>query len=293
MTTRPNPMSPYEVDDLADGPAARVISGSLHRWSMVSPRSRRGRFSSASKPRDVRYSEDRLVHLLREVERTGSLRAAARHIGMDPGNGLRLIRSAEAVLGAALVRGKTGGPRGGHTRLTARGTRIARKRVHRDPPSTTRWRCRLVGSVLPRAPVLVAVPDAGVQVLVASAPGPRRSQGPSRIPGDEFELEIPPSAVTLGKLGGRKARTSARNLWTARVIRVGREGRWGIRRIDLKVGAATLVAAVTDSAIRELRLERGSTVLAQVKATALRLRTPQARGISGRTVERERPRRAR
>jgi len=274
-------------------PAARVISGSLHRRSMVSSRSRRGRFSSASKPRDARYSEDRLVHLLREVERTGSLRAAARHIGMDPGNGLRLIRSAEGVLGAALVRGKTGGRRGGQTTLTTRGTRIARKRVHRDPPSATRWRCHLVGSVLPRAPVLVAVPDAGVQVLVASAPEPGRSQGPRPIPGDEFELEIPPSAVTLGKLGGRKARTSARNLWTARVIRVGREGRWGIRRIDLKVGAAALVAAVTDSAIRDLRLESGSTVLAQVKATALRLRKPEVRGISGRTVERERPRRAR
>jgi len=260
---------------------------------MGSPRSSRGRFSSVSKPRDVRYSEDRLVLLLKEVERTGSLRAAARRIGMDPGNGLRLIRSAEGVLGAALVRGKTGGRRGGHTTLTARGTRIARKRVHRDPPSTTRWRCHIVGSVLPSAPVLVAVPDAGVQVLVASAPGSGRSQGPRHIPGDEFELEIPPSAVTLGKLGGREARTSARNLWTARVIRVGREGRWGIRRIDLKVGAATLVAAVTDSAIRELRLERGSTVLAQVKATALRLRTPRVKGISGQTAERERPRRAR
>src|SRR2546430_14740386 len=193
---------------------------------MVFPRSRRQRPSS-SNARDFRYSEDGLVLRLREVERTGSLRAGARHLGMDPGNGLRLIRSAEAVLGAALVRGKTGGPRGGHTRLTARGTRIARKRVHRDPPSTTRWRCRLVGSVLPRAPVLVAVPDAGVQVLVRLAPGPRRAQGP-RMSGDEFELEIPSSAVTLSELGGRKARTSARNLWTARVIRVGREGRWGI-----------------------------------------------------------------
>src|SRR3989454_419981 len=180
---------------LAERPAARVISGSRHRWSMVSPRSRRER-PFVSKPRDFRYSEDRLVLLLREVARTGSLRAAARHLGMDPGNGLRLIRSAEAVLGAALVRGKTGGRRGGHTALTARGTKIAGKRVHRDPPSTTRWRCRLVGSLLPRAPVLVAVPDAGVQALVA---------------------------------------------------------------------------AVTDSAIRELRLERGSRVLAQVKATALRL----------------------
>src|SRR2546422_7099990 len=141
-------------------------------------------------------------------------------------------------------------------------------------------------------PVVVAVPDAGVQVLVASAPGPERSQRRRHLSGDEFELEIPSSAVTLGELGERRARTSARNLWTARVIRVGREGRWGIRRIDLKVGAATLVAAITGSAIRDLGLRRGSSVLVEVKATALRLRAPQVQGISGRTVERERPRRA-
>src|SRR2546430_14091380 len=169
---------------------------------MVFPRSRRQRPSS-SNARDFRYSEDGLVLRLREVERTGSLRAGARHLGMDPGNGLRLIRSAESVLGAALDRGKTGGRRGGQTTHTPRGTRMARKRVRRDPPPTTRWRCHLVGSVLPRAPVLVAVPDAGVQVLVASAPGPWRSQGPRYMSGDEFELEIPSSAVTLSKFGGR------------------------------------------------------------------------------------------
>src|SRR2546427_784194 len=126
------------------------------------------------------------------------------------------------------------------------------------------------------------------------SPGPAaRSQRRRHISGDEFELEIPSSAVTLGELGKRRARTSARTLWSASVTRVGREGRWGIRRIDLKVGAATLVAAITGSAARDLGLERGSTVLAQVKATALRLRRPQVHGISGRTAERERPRRPR
>src|SRR3989442_13181386 len=118
---------------LAERPAARIISGSLHRWSMVYPRSRRERPSS-SKPRDFRYSEDRLVLLLREVERTGSLRAAARHLGMDPGNGRRLIRRAEAVLVAALVGGKTGGRRGGHGRLPARAMKMAGRWVTRDPP---------------------------------------------------------------------------------------------------------------------------------------------------------------
>src|SRR2546422_10708083 len=114
---------------------------------MVSPRSRRER-PFVSKPRDFRYSEDRLVLLLREVERTGSLRAGARHLGMDPGNGLRLIRSAESVLGAALVRGKTGGRRGGHTTPTPRGTRIARHRDRRGPQTPTARGCHLPGSAL-------------------------------------------------------------------------------------------------------------------------------------------------
>ncbi len=222
---------------------------------MVSPRSRRRR-SASSKPRGFRYSEGLQALLLREVQRTGSLRAAARRLGVDPANGLRMIRSAETVIGTALVRGKTGGRRGGQTTLTTRGTMIARKPVDESPPSSTRWRCFLVA-------------------------------------GAEFELEIPSSAVTLGERGERRGRTSARNLWTARVVRVGREGRWGIRRIDLKVGAATLVAAITSSAIRDLGLEQGSTVLAEVKATALRLRLPPVQGISGRFAKRERPSRAR
>src|SRR5436309_13933911 len=91
---------------------------------MVSPRLRRER-PFVSKPQDFRYSEDRLVLLLREVARTGSLRASARHLGMDRANVLRLIRSAVAVLGAALVRGKTGGRRGVRTALTASGTKVS------------------------------------------------------------------------------------------------------------------------------------------------------------------------
>src|SRR2546428_9679175 len=190
--------------------AARGIDG-----QMVSPRSRREPPSS-SKPRDFRYSEDRLARLLKEVQETGSLRAAARRLGMDPGNGLRMIRSAEAVLGTALVRGKTGGRRGGHTMLTARGTRIAIKPVDQDPPSSTRWRCFLVGSPLPRAPVVVAVPNAGVQPPPASAPGPGRSPGPRHTPGAAPELEGPATAATLGALGERTARTRARHHLTTR-----------------------------------------------------------------------------
>jgi molybdopterin-binding protein len=186
-----------------------------------------------------------------------------------------MIRSAEAVLDTRLVRGKTGGRRGGNTTLTERGKRLARKPVDQGPPRLTRWACYLVGAPMPRTPVVVAVPDAGVEALVASAPSDGRSKGRNFVPGDEFELEIPAWAVTLEERGRSQARTSARNRWTARVIRIGAARRWGVRQIDLQVGALPLVVAVTGSAVRDLGLKRGSVVLAQVKATALRLRRPQ------------------
>src|SRR3989442_13664240 len=94
------------------------------------------------KPRGFRYSEDRLARLLREVQQTGSLRAAARRLGMDPGNGLRMIRSAEAVMGTALVRGRTGGRSGGPTKPTGGGGGGApRTTRQKSPLGPARSRC--------------------------------------------------------------------------------------------------------------------------------------------------------
>lgn len=245
---------------------------------MVSLSSRR-EASQSWKSKGSRHSEDRLVLLLKEIKRMGSLRAAARILGMDPANGLRLIRRAEAALGTALVRGKTGGRSGGRTTLTERGSRMARMPVDPALPSSTRWPCHLAGPLMPRAPLVVAVPDARVRALVASGPRLEASQSHVYAAGGPLELEIPASAVTLVEFKRTRARSSARNLWPGRVIGVGREGLWGIRRVDLMVGSARLIAAVTASAVRDLGLARGSVVLVQVKATALRVRGQNGPGI--------------
>ena len=235
--------------------------------------------SQSRKLKDPRHSADRLVLLLREIKRRGSLRAAAHDLGMDPANALRSIRSAEAAFGTALVRGQTGGRSGGRTTLTRRGSTIAHRPVDAAFPSSTRWRCHLTGPPRPRAPLVVTVPDARVQALVASGPRLGASQRHAYASGDLLELEIPSSAVTLVEFTRKRARSSARNLWPGQVIRVSGAGAWGIRRVDLRVGSARLIAAVTASAVRDLELARGSAVLLQVKATALHLREQKGPGI--------------
>lgn len=57
--------------------------------------------------------------LLLEVDRSGSLRQAAAHMGMAYTKALKIIRRAEDVLGCSLIKRKTGGRGGGGSCLTA------------------------------------------------------------------------------------------------------------------------------------------------------------------------------
>ncbi len=63
------------------------------------------------------------ARLLRAVEETGSLRAAAASMEMAYSKALKLINHAEQALGFSLVTRTTGGPSGGGSRLTADGLR--------------------------------------------------------------------------------------------------------------------------------------------------------------------------
>ena len=56
--------------------------------------------------------------LLLEVERLGSLRAAAQHLGMAYTKAFAIIKRAEAEFGFALTRRTIGGKGGGSSRLT-------------------------------------------------------------------------------------------------------------------------------------------------------------------------------
>ena len=59
--------------------------------------------------------------LLRRVERTGSLRAAAGEMGLAYTKALKMLRRAEAALGFPLTAASAGGRGGGGSRLTAEG----------------------------------------------------------------------------------------------------------------------------------------------------------------------------
>ena len=73
------------------------------------------------------------ARLLRGVEQTGSLRAAALSMNMAYTKALKLIRNAEAALGFALIHRCIGGKDGGGSQLTDQGKEwIQRYEAYRD-----------------------------------------------------------------------------------------------------------------------------------------------------------------
>ena len=80
--------------------------------------------------------------LLRGVEETGSLRAAALSMNMAYTKALKLIKNAESALGFALIHSTAGGRDGGGSRLTHQGKEwLARYEAYRD--ACTRANSRL------------------------------------------------------------------------------------------------------------------------------------------------------
>lgn len=73
------------------------------------------------------------ARLLRGIEETGSLRAAAASMDMAYTKALKLIRNAENALGFALIRRSTGGKDGGGSCLTPEGKEwLERYEAYRD-----------------------------------------------------------------------------------------------------------------------------------------------------------------
>lgn len=65
-----------------------------------------------------------VAQLLDLIEKTGSLSAAYKSMGMSSSKAWKILRRAEADLGFALVRGTTGGAGGGGTVLTDEGREL-------------------------------------------------------------------------------------------------------------------------------------------------------------------------
>lgn len=71
--------------------------------------------------------------LLRGIEKTGSLRAAALEMGMAYTKALKLVKNAETALGYPLTMRTTGGKDGGGSRLTPEGEEwLKRYEAYRD-----------------------------------------------------------------------------------------------------------------------------------------------------------------
>ena len=70
---------------------------------------------------DQKFFGEGPCRLLRGIERTGSLRAAAASMGMAYTKALKLMKNAEAALGFALTTRAAGGKDGGGSRLTDEG----------------------------------------------------------------------------------------------------------------------------------------------------------------------------
>ena len=73
------------------------------------------------------------ARLMHAIEETGSLRAAAQSMNMAYTKALRIVRSAEAVLGFPLTDRAAGGRDGGGSRLTSKGKEwLRRYEAYRD-----------------------------------------------------------------------------------------------------------------------------------------------------------------
>ena len=78
----------------------------------------------------------RYVHLLEDVERLGSIRAAAAEVGLSYRTCMNRLRRMEQVLGGKVLETRRGGAEGGGAQLTPRARRLLR--VYRQ------WRTDLV-----------------------------------------------------------------------------------------------------------------------------------------------------
>ena len=82
---------------------------------------------------DEKFFGEGPARLLRGVEATGSLRAAAMSMEMAYTKALKLIQNAEKALGFALIRRSTGGKDGGGSYLTEEGKEwLQRYEAYRD-----------------------------------------------------------------------------------------------------------------------------------------------------------------
>lgn len=202
--------------------------------------------------------------LLRAIDETGSLNAAADSLGRSYSHAHRRLATLEAAFGT-LVDTQRGGSGGGGSRLTERAYRLL--------ATFERLRTELSGVTEVTETVFEGqvVDRTGRVVTVETSAG--RLHAVAGTDATAVSVTVRADSVTLSEDTDAPPATSARNRLHGTVAGV--EKRDGIARVAVAVGAdRPLAALLTAESRRRLRLTAGSRVLASFKTTATRA-TPQ------------------
>ncbi len=201
------------------------------------------------------------IALLESLQRSPTLVAACRAIGIGRDRGIYRIRRLQRYTGSAVVRGERGGERPGRTTLTPWGRALLRAgvgsaaRAGRRRAATASIPNRISGVWEERPAPCVRTPD-GFRLLVSF-----RAR-----PGARVSVAVDPESILVAL---RRFPSSARNVLPA-TIRSVESDPGGTAIVVARVGPRRYQAAVTSASVDRLALRPGRSVYLYLKATAVR-----------------------
>ncbi|MCI4320779.1 MAG: TOBE domain-containing protein [Thermoplasmata archaeon] len=202
------------------------------------------------------------VELLVAVERSGSVVAAARSIGISRDRAVYRLERLRRRMSGPVVAAQRGGADGGRTGLTRRGRSVVSggsEAVAWPSPGRPPRHQGFVGTFR-RDPEPRVVARDGFAAAVAFAARD----------GERVAVRIDPESIVVLL---HPTRSSARNAWEGTVERVRAppaRDRSGRRELLVRVGPRRLTVALTNESVRALRLVPGRRVTLLAKATAVR-----------------------
>jgi len=209
---------------------------------------------------DVVSSTD--VALLRALSRRRSLVEASRRVGITRDRAVYRIARLARAFGGPVVEGVRGGVDHGRTVLTALGDRIARGgfgslELLDARPVAPLSRPNLLHGTYRRMPPPEVRVGRSLRLRVAFGAED----------GATVAVLLDPEAVVLAR---RRFPSSARNVLAGVVERLRRDREELDRSVVVRCSGHRLRVAMTEEAVRQLRLRPGARVWLYVKATALR-----------------------
>lgn len=201
--------------------------------------------------------------LLRAIERSQSVVAAARSVRMSRDRATYRLARLAAAFGGAVVAARRGGERHGTSRLTPLGASIAHGSV--ASVEMRRGRAAFPGR---EENLFVGTYRAGPPPTVTLPGGPRLTVAFEAEDGASVGVRLEPDAVLIAPA---RFPSSARNVLRGTVSGAERAvaGAAGTVCLRLRVGQTVVRAVVTAATVAELGLRRGAAAYLFVKATAL------------------------